>query len=248
MIKRILLSIVMLLLLTYLVIAITALNVKPADRVCQDIDLVIRDSVNAGFITKKEVISILTKQDIAPTGKKMKEIELPILEEALGKHPLIDRVECYKTPGRRIRVEVTQRIPILRVINRSGENYFIDNKGAVMSLEAKCVAHLPVATGMIEKSFAMTDLYQFAVFLQKDKFWNAQIEQINILKGEEVELVPRVGDHLIFIGKLTDYENKLSRLKEFYRKGLNKVGWNKYERINVEFSNQIICTKRKENS
>ena len=49
------------------------------------------------------------------------------------------------------------------------------------------------------------------------------------------------------LGKLDNFENKLARLKEFYKKGLNQVGWNKYSRINLEFSNQIICTKRENN-
>lgn len=245
MIKRILLSLVMLLVLGYLIIAITAFNVKPADLVCQDIDLVIKDSVNAGFITKKEVSSILTNKQVNPVGKKVDDIDLKVLEEILGKHPLIDQVECYKTPSGKLFVEVTQRVPILRVMGRNGENYFIDNKGAIMPPDAKCVAHLPIVTGNVEKSFALTDLYQFALFLQKNKFWNAQIEQINVLKGREVELVPRVGNHIVFLGKMDNYENKLSRLKEFYRKGLNKVGWNKYKRISVEFDNQVICTKNK---
>ncbi|NDV80366.1 cell division protein FtsQ/DivIB [Bacteroides sp. 51] len=245
MIKRILLSLVMLLVLGYLVIAITAFNVKPADLVCQDIDLVIKDSVNAGFITKKEVTSILTNKQAYPVGKKIDEIDLKVLEGILGTHPLIDQVECYKTPGGKLYVEVTQRVPILRVMGRNGENYFVDNKGTIMPPEARCIAHLPIVTGNVEKSFALTDLYQFALFLQKNKFWDAQIEQINVLKGREVELVPRVGDHIVFLGKIDDYENKLDRLKEFYRKGLNKVGWNKYKRISVEFDNQIICTKKK---
>ena len=246
MIKRILLSIVMLLVMAYLVIAITAFNVKPVNLVCQDIDLVIRDSVNAGFITKNEVTSILTRSNAYPIGKKVEEVDLKVLEEILDKHPLIDQVECYKTPGGKIYVEVTQRVPVLRVFSRNGESYFVDNKGTIMPPEAKCIAHLPVVTGNVEKSFALTDLYEFAFFLQKNKFWDAQIEQINVLKGQEIELVPRVGDHIVFLGKIDNYESKLNRLKEFYRKGLNKVGWNKYERISVEFGNQIICTKKEE--
>ena len=39
------------------------------------------------------------------------------------------------------------------------------------------------------------------------------------------------------------FEDKLDRLKTFYGKALNEVGWNKYSRISLEFSNQIICTK-----
>ena len=46
------------------------------------------------------------------------------------------------------------------------------------------------------------------------------------------------------LGKLDNYEQKLKRLKTFYTKALNEVGWNKYSRISVEFSNQVICTKK----
>ena len=80
-----------------------------------------------------------------------------------------------------------------------------------------------------------------------NKFWDAQIEQIHVLPDRNIELVPRVGDHLVYLGKLENFENKLARLKEFYQKGLNQVGWNKYSRISLEFSNQIICTKRESN-
>lgn len=54
------------------------------------------------------------------------------LERELAKHPLIDQVECYKTPSGKLCIEVTQRIPILRVMSANGENYYLDNKGIVM--------------------------------------------------------------------------------------------------------------------
>ena len=244
MIRRILLTIVLLLATAYLIVAVTAFNRKPADATCTDIELVIKDTVYAGFITKKEVLSMLRKQKLNPAGKNLEDIRTKEMEEALSTHPLIDRVECYKTPSHKICVEVSQRIPILRVMNNRGENYFLDNKGTVMPPDAKCVAHVPLATGYIEKSFAVKDLYKFGVFLQKNPFWDAQIEQIYVLSDQNVELVPRVGDHLIYLGRLKGYDQKLARLKEFYQKALNKVGWNKYSRINVEFDNQIICTRR----
>ena len=55
MVKRILLSIVMLMLIAYLGIAITAFNRKPADQTCRDMELVIKDTAYAGFITKEAV-------------------------------------------------------------------------------------------------------------------------------------------------------------------------------------------------
>ena len=244
MVKRILLSIVLLLVIAYLVVAVTAFNRKPTSQVCQDVELVIKDTVYAGFITKKEVATLLEKKGISPIGKDLERVRTKTLERELAKHPLIDQVECYKTPSGKLCIEVTQRTPILRVMSANGENYYLDNKGTVMPPDAKCVAHLAVVTGNVEKSFAMRDLYKFGVFLQKNSFWNAQIEQIHVLPGKNIELVPRVGDHLIYLGKIAGFEKKLKRVKAFYERGLNQVGWNKYSRISVEFDNQIICTKR----
>ena len=244
MLKKILLTIVLLLIIAYLLVAITAFNRKPAGATCTDIELVIKDTAYAGFVTTKEIAAILTKKKLNPVGKNIDEIRTAELEEALATQPLIDRVECYKTPSHKICVEVTQRIPILHVINSRGENYYLDNKGTVMPSDAKCTALVPLATGSIDKTLAVSCLYPFGMYLQNDPFWEAQIEQIHVLPDRSIELVPRVGDHIIYLGKAEDYERKLSRVKEFYRKALNEVGWNKYERINVEFSNQIICTRR----
>lgn len=244
MIKRILLSIVLLLVLAYLAMAITVLNRRPAGQVCRDIELRIKDTVYAGFITKKEVTAMLEKKGISPIGKDLERVRSTTLEQVLRQHPLIDEVECYKTPSGKLCIEVTQRTPILRIMSANGENYYLDNKGTVMPPDAKCVAHRVVVTGKVEKSFATRDLYKFGVFLQNNPFWGAQIEQVHVLPGNRIELVPRVGDHIIYLGKLDGFERKLKRVKLFYEKGLNKVGWNKYSRINVEFGNQIICTKR----
>ena len=70
------------------------------------------------------------------------------------------------------------------------------------------------------------------------------IEQINVTPKQELELVPRVGSHILFLGKAEDYNEKFRKLQTFYEKVLSQVGWNKYERISVEFNNQIICTKK----
>ena len=164
MIKRILLTIVMLLLIAYLVAAVTVFNDKPAHQVCRDMELVIKDTLNAGFVTKNEVAAILQKKGIYPVGKKMDRVHTKTLEKELDKHPLINEAQCYKTPNGKICVEVTQRVPILHIMSSNGENYYLDNKGKMMPPDAKCVAHRAIVTGNVEKSFAMKDLYKFGVF------------------------------------------------------------------------------------
>ena len=70
MVKRILLSIVMLMLIAYLGIAITAFNRKPADQTCRDVELVIKDTTYAGFITKEEVKASSSIKVSTPSGKR----------------------------------------------------------------------------------------------------------------------------------------------------------------------------------
>lgn len=106
-------------------------------------------------------------------------------------------------------------------------------------------AHVAVVTGYVDRDFAVKELYTLGVFLQAHPLWDAQIEQINVTQAKELELVPRVGEHIIFLGKPGNYEEKFEKLKTFYEKGLNQVGWNKYSRISLEFNNQIICTKKR---
>lgn len=244
MFRKILQTVLLLLVIGYLLAAIVIFNRKPTTAVCTGIGLVIKDSVYAGFVSAGEITSILTGKNLNPIGCNMNEISTSKLEDVLGAQPLMDRVECYKRPDGKIGIEVSQRIPIIHIINSQGDDYYVDDKGSIMPSGAKCVALVPLATGSVDKTFAVSELYFLGLYLQNDPFWKAQTEQIHVLPDHTLELVPRVGDHIIYLGKPEDYQRKLSRVKSFYSKALNKVGWNKYRRISVEFDNQIICTKR----
>lgn len=244
MLKKILISICTALTAAYLFLAVTAFNRKPTGMVCTDLELRVRDSVYAGFITRDEVAALLKKNGLNPVGHDPDTTDTRAMEKVLAQHPLIDEVECYKTAGGNICVEVSQRIPVLRIMNNQGADYYVDNRGKVMPTSTRCVAHVAIATGNISRDFATQQLYPFGLFLQNDPFWKAQTEQIHVKPDQTIELVPRVGDHLVYLGKLKGYKRKLERVRLFYEKALNRVGWNKYSRINVEFDNQIICTKR----
>ena len=243
MIKRTFILLLLIVITVYLVAAVTFFNAKPDDKTCTGMELVICDSIDHGFISEKEITRLLAAKKALPTGKKMSKINTRLMEEILSAHPLIQQVECYFTPGTKIGVEITQRIPILRVMASNGENYYVDIDGHIMPTNHQA-AYVAVVTGMVDKKFASTQLYKLGLYLRDNPLWNAQIEQINITPSKEIELVPRVGNHIIFLGKPKDYDKKFERLKVFYEKGLNKVGWNKYSRISLEFSNQIICTKK----
>ena len=245
MIKRILILCILLAVTAYLIVAVTVFNRKPENQVCKGMELVVKDSIDYGFITETEVKNLLKQKNLYPEKKRIGTINVRLLEETLSRHPFISKAECYLTSGGKVGIEVYQRIPILRIMSSNGDNYYIDQSGKIMSAAGKSV-HVAVATGFIDRKFAQNELYQLGLYLQQNPFWKAQVEQINVTPRKELEIVPRVGDHILFLGKATDFEEKFSKLQTFYSKVLNRIGWNKYELISIEFNNQIIGTKKEE--
>jgi cell division protein FtsQ len=86
-------------------------------------------------------------------------------------------------------------------------------------------------------------VYALAKFIEADTFWTANAEQIYVNEQQELELIPRFGDHRILVGDTTAMADKFKRLMVFYRDGLNKTGWNNYNLINLKFKGQVVCTK-----
>ncbi|RRD79399.1 cell division protein FtsQ/DivIB [Tannerella forsythia] len=241
--KKILSVIVAVVLFCYLVFSVILMNGKEEDGVCRQITVVVKDSADRHFIDRKDVLSILKNTSLYPINQRLRDINTEKIERKVADNELIDRVSVYKTPSGNINIEVTQKTPVLRVFSTQG-SYYIDEHGHIMPVSPRYATYLPIASGNIEKSFATTDLYKFALFLQKHDFWNNQIEQIYVYPNKEVELIPRVGDHRIFLGSFDDFREKMDHLQLFYEQAIPKVGWEKYRIINLKYKNQIVCTKK----
>jgi cell division protein FtsQ len=94
------------------------------------------------------------------------------------------------------------------------------------------------------KNTTLKDIHHLVSHIRKDDFWSAQIDQIYVDRSNKIEIIPRVGNHVIRLGSVEDLEDKLINLEAFYKNVLPDVGWNKYSVISLEFKNQIVCKRR----
>ena len=242
----------------YLVMAITSWNMPDKKhRICTKVNINISDSNNSGFLSAEEIKVILEKDKLYPLNRQLSSIEPRKIEEALKVGPFVDTAQCYITENGHINIRISQRMPIIRIKNNKGEDYYLDDNGGILP-NSKYTSDLIIATGDISKWFAHFAITPMAKAINKSEFWLNQIEQINVRPDRGIELVPRVGNHIIFIGYLPIRRNKaandkgidefvtkkLERTEKFYRYGLSQAGWNKYSYIDVEFDNQIICKRR----
>jgi cell division protein FtsQ len=243
-IKRILHILSAILLLIYLVFSVAFINPKAeGDKRCKGIKIEVAENGGDFYLNRMQIENLLKRSNIKLTGLEMAKINAGSIEKTLKEYKLIKKAEVYKTIDGTVNIRVYQRKPILRVISER-ENYYIDDEGQRMPVPPNYAALAPLATGAISEEYAKNQLYRFAEFLCKNKFWNRQIEQIHVLPNLDIELTPCKGNHIIVLGKVENYRENLEKLKVFYDKGLNKVGWNKYSRINLKYKDQVVCTKK----
>ena len=242
---------------TYLVFAFTKFN-KPdeSNMVCTKVNINIQDEITNGFLNAKEIKNRLETKKLYPLEKPLKDVNSRKIEETLKTSPFVKTAECYKTQDGLVDIHLTQRMPIVRIKSNNNDDYYIDDHNQIMP-NTNYTSDIIVATGYINRWYAQKYITLLSKALMAKEFWRNQVEQINVLPDKGIELVPRVGNHIIYIGNLpetndidkrekgiNDYVNKkMDRLEKFYKYGLSQAGWNKYSYINIEFDNQIICTK-----
>lgn len=227
----------------YLLMAVTVFN-EPDEKamVCAEVNIRI-DNNASGLLSPAEVKRLLERQHLYPLAQPMQFISTRTIEEALMDNPYVEAVECYKTQNGHISVNLTQRQPVLHVMPANDAQYYVDVHGAILP-HMRLAGDLLVATGAMQRSYAQERLAPIARYIFDDEFWKAQAEQLNVLPDSTLELVPRVGDHIIYLGAPTNVPKKLERLRKFYKYGLTRAGWNRYQRISVEYDNQIVCKRK----
>ena len=230
-------------LIVYLVFAFTHFTGESYSTKCAGINIAVTDSARAAFMTSADVEHILRKARYYPIGQKMDAINSRKIEILLMKNPFIKEATCYKTPDGRINIIIAQRLPLMRVIANNGLNCFVDEHGFMMK-PMGYAADLVVVKGAVDPPFIKKSLIPLGIFLRDNEIWDKQIVQINVSEDHRLTLIPRVGDQVIRFGAADSIPQKFNNLRAFYEKVMPKVGWNKYSRISLENTNQIVCTKR----
>jgi cell division protein FtsQ len=76
----------------------------------------------------------------------------------------------------------------------------------------------------------------------RDSFWHAQVTQIEVQPDQTFVLIPLFGDQRILIGDTANVQEKLKHLFAFYKNVSGKIGWDKYETLDVRYKNQVVAS------
>lgn len=237
--------------LSGLVVLMSFIEVKKNENVCKEIKVILPG--NQFFIERAEVDEILAAKNGLLIGRRLNNINLQKLEDRLRANPFIEYANVFADMNGVINADIRQRVPVLRVLNVAGQDYYIDQNGLKIPLSNHFTARVLAVNGLITEGFSGKidtlrtklgkDLFKVAAYIATDTLWNDQIVQMFVNDKREIELVPRVGKQKIIIGDAENVEDKFKRLMIFYKKAIPHVGWDTYSSINLKFDGQVVCEK-----
>lgn len=201
------------------------------------------------FVEEKQILDeAIYSRNIDIMNIPIGKLDIQSMEQVLKTDPWVADAQLYVDNNRVLHIFITQRIPVARIFDRSGNSYYIDKTLNEMPLSDSFKYYTSVVTNA---PFIGTDslgnwiksqVVALVQTIRADTFWNAQVSQIIIDSDFTFQLIPVLGQQKIIFGDTSRMKEKLSNIYSFYKNVLNRIGWDKYETLNVRFKGQVIAS------
>jgi cell division protein FtsQ len=242
-----------------MVVLITAAMKEQQGNLCKGYNIKINSAAEGKqFTSEQQILKLLkaaTKGEIK--GQVIKNFNLPQIEDLLEQSAWVYNAELYFDNLNILHVNVSERKPLARVFTDNGQSFYLDESGRHIPLSDNISIDVPVFTGYPSKkvfnatdSLLVENVIATSSFISNDSFWSSQVSQINInscgINCRNMEMVPVVGNHIINLGDGSDIASKFHRIFLFYNQVLKKVGFDKYQKLDVQYDGQVVGIKEKQ--
>lgn len=192
------------------------------------------------YLTKATVSKLLIQKHGGVANKPKEILDLNELELALNSNQIVKTAQVYVHVNGSLKTDIEQKTPIARV--KSNASFYIDNQGSYMPLSSNHTARVPLVTGAVDKN-NLKNVFVMANKVQQDGFLKKNVVEINQNKAGEIAVRLRQCPFTVHLGSLNLLDKKINNLKAFYQKALKDGILNSYNNINLQFDNQVVCTK-----
>lgn len=228
---------------------------------CTGAVIQIMDAGEPGFINKQDILQIIAQLYNPLEGRYLDSINTGKIAAALNANPYIREAGVIKSVTGQIKLEVSRSRELVRIVNQTGDSFYLGTEGEVMPLSKKYIPKIIVATGFItdnpdpnaklkynelnnpmQVNSALPKIHYVAGKLAANPVLSAGIEQIFINKQGEIELIPSSGNHTILVGDVSNLDHKFENLLAFYQAGMPKLDTAiQYKVIDLKYKDQVVC-------
>ncbi|MCL6461339.1 MAG: cell division protein FtsQ [Flavobacterium micromati] len=196
---------------------------------------------NAPFVKQDLVNKLLIEYNEELTSIEKEDLDLNMLEKRLNAHKMIEKSDVYVSIDGVLKAVVKQKTPIARIFE-NGSSFYIDYKGTKMPLSANFTARVPLVSGRINKN-NNEDLAALFRIIYDDAFLKKNIIGIQIMPNGSLKMFNRNFDYQIDFGTVKNVEQKFKNYKAFFQKAVLDSSLYKYKKIDLRFTEQVVCTK-----
>jgi cell division protein FtsQ len=224
---------------------------KQNQSVIRDIIIELDNEHENHFLDEADVMKIVENSGQSIKGKSLGRIELKKIEKKIMMDKHILDAELFSDLKGNLIVNVELRRPIARIVQEDAPDAYIAEDGTVMSVSEKYTSRVVLISGGFVKRFLEDEdlkrsdegkqLMAMLDFINADRFWRAQIAQMDINNAGKITIYPQVTGQRVEFGKPENIETKFRKLMVFYKEILPQRGWTKYERVNLEYEGQVIA-------
>ena len=238
-----------LMLVAYLVIALTVTAGQPDTTLCRAVEISVEESDGQPqyFVTEAELAREIDSLPSKAPGMAVAGINTQSLRRLLLDLDMIEDAQVVRLTDGTIRIKATPIIPVARIFDR-GESYYINRAGKRVSADARYHKDVPIIEGHFDyadTTFTPATLLPLLNFIAADSVWNSYISMIKVKSPTDIILVPVIREHVVNIGAPTGLTDKFARLKKFYTEVLPLQGWEKYDTLTLKWKGQLVASKRK---
>jgi cell division protein FtsQ len=203
------------------------------------------------YLDERDIMKLMQIDQENLKGASLNKLNFSEIEQRIRQSPFIRSAELYSDLKGNLIVKISLRRPVARMVQNLGPDAYIAEDGVIMPVSDKFFSRVLLISGaFVPKLVSLDNIHELEEgrkimsmlnMIRKDQFWHAQIAQIDVDSKVKTVLFTQVGDEKIEFGKPENLGTKFRKLKIFYKEILPSVGWNKYDRISVEYEGQVVA-------
>lgn len=191
--------------------------------------------------------------------KKIGTVDMVKIQKSLDANPWIESNAAHIGLDGNLNVSFKEYEPQLRVFGNNGRSAYVTDEGIVVPSCSNYTPYVLIASGNLDLP-SDTATYILCDTLNSDRniinalYWYKAIKanpfiencvgQLYCNAKNDFELTVKGLDARVIVGDTCLAADKLYRLETFMKQRLNRLETQNMKTINLQYKNQIVCTKR----
>lgn len=196
---------------------------------------------NTLFLKSETVNKLLIENKRDASSIRKVELDLNKIEKSLDSQELIEKSNVFVSIDGVLKAVVKQKTPVARIYD-GVSSFYIDYEGNKMPLSDNFTARVPIVSGAINKE-NNEDLAALFRTIYDDAFLKKNIIAIQIMPNGSLKLFNRNYNYFIDFGRTMNVDKKFRNYKAFFQKAVLDSSLYKYNKIDLRFTEQVVCTK-----